>query len=170
LIAASVGACWGCGDGDGDGGSGSSGVSGSLLLEELSDEQAQSLCRFYEQQYKASLGTEEQYCTFDAVWDPGSVEQCESYKAECFEYGDYGSDKQEDWECENSTLSDFVVDDVEGPCTATVAEFEACIKTQMEADRAFGAQASCQDESTYGQPETTEACLDLYEKCPNVEL
>jgi hypothetical protein len=145
-------------------------VSGSVLLEELDDQDAQALCTFYEQQYKASFGTEEQYCTASAVWEPGAAAQCESYKAECIEYGDYANDKEEDWECASATISKFLVEDIAGPCTATVGEFEACIKTQMQAERSFAAQASCDDESTYGQPEQTEECATLYEKCPNLQL
>src|SRR4051794_39153158 len=69
----------GCG-GDDDGQAGSSGVSGSKSLLELTREEAIQLCKFSEKLYKDSLGTEEQYCTAEALDGADSADSCEEYK------------------------------------------------------------------------------------------
>jgi hypothetical protein len=158
-----------CGDDDG----GSSGVSGGKLLTDLSDDDNQKLCEYYEKLYKDSLGSEEQYCTAYALDDAWDEEECEDYKSECLEEGYYESDQIEDWGCDTRGLIEFETDD---ECTATVAEVEACLKEDVSRGREL-TKYTCEDAerlSEEGEDDEGDtagpACEKVFTKCPGAEF
>lgn len=149
-----------CGDdGDSKGSPDGSGVSGSKALIDLTDADAQKLCEFERDSYLASLTSEEAYC-----FRTGSVfsaSSCEQDIAECVASSDYEDELDDAWDCERSTVEDYVEGD---DCEATVAEFEACIKSDDSQSKAFYDKASC-DSDPEDRPDDTSACEKLLDKC-----
>jgi hypothetical protein len=164
-----LGAAAGCGDDDGSGGTS---VSGSKLLTELTASEAGKLCSYSEKQYKAVLGSEDQYCTLDGLGGTSDSELCEEYKQECLDEGYYADDKNEDWECENE---EAIVDEAEGECTATVSEYEACVQELFQGRREANKKYTCEDaadlyEDSIDGEGIGPDCTELFTKCPGVEI
>ena len=77
-LAAALSLVWACGGDDmDDGGDSASGIERNTLLVELTDAQAQALCRFDERVYKDSLAAEESYCIAAATNGATSPQECE---------------------------------------------------------------------------------------------
>lgn len=170
LCGLSMAALGACGDGGGDGAQpASSSVAGSKQLLELTTEEAVKICKFAEQVYKGSLGSEDQYCTASALDGAESATQCQGYRDQCKDEGDYQNDKTEDWECETAKVDDLVDSDA-GDCSGTVAEAEACLKADAKHAQDFASQSSCDDADGSDVDETTPECDALLAKCPGFDL
>jgi hypothetical protein len=154
-------------DASDDSGSGGSSVEGSKPLASLTAEENQALCKFSERTYKGSLGSEQEYCTANALFGAANVDACEQYRDQCLEDSDYDNDRNEDWHCEDADVGYFV--DEESDCDATVSELEACIREQAEDSREL-TQYTCDDVEEAEVTLYGPACTKLTDKCPDTSF
>ena len=160
MIVAAVGLACACGGGDDDdGASDGSGVDADTLLAELTDAQAQSLCRFDERVYKDSLASEDDYCVAEGASGATSSEECEQWRQECLESGSFDDDVDEDWECEDETGEDFVAEGSD--CTVTVGQYEDCVLARARERSEYMASASCEAEGSFAGVQDPAACAAL---------
>lgn len=160
----------GCGDSGGGGGGGASGVSSGKLLTELTEKENKALCSSYEQQYKAAvLSSKEQYCTVIGIDHTGHVDDCEVVKQECIDGTDYEDELNEDWGCD---LQGLVSGKIEGPCTATVADVEACLREDVAREARIGTKYTCENAGDDIEEESGSdpACDQLFAKCPGADF
>lgn len=155
----------GCGDNDSSSGSG---VDGDKQLSELSTGESRKLCRFQERTAKDALGTEAEYCTAYALFAVQSVPGCKADRDACIASEMYEDELANDWECESVDAEYFVR--AGDPCTATVAELEACFKEDAARWNELH-QYTCEQAARVEYPvDDPLACRMLAEKCPNVEI
>lgn len=141
-----------------------SGVEPKTLLTSLTQPQVYQLCAFERDTYKASLTSEYQYCFRVEVEDATS---CQSDLNGCLGSGDYEDELQDDWDCENLALKDFLQPRL--TCSATVAQFEACERALQKQQRDYYAKADCEKpESLRGPVSEPEACVELHRVCPSL--
>ncbi|WP_438040992.1 hypothetical protein [Sorangium sp. So ce128] len=142
-----------CG-GDDDGGNGDTGgQSGGDLdgkqLGQLTAADSQALC----QDLAASVTvTKEDLCEVAGAFAGAFGGDCEATKAECMSEPDQPS--QGGGECSTEGFAG---------CTATVAEYKACVKAQADAVKAI---TCATPPDTSGEPPA--GCAALSEKCPEV--
>jgi hypothetical protein len=159
--------CLACSCGGDDDGSGSGvGVPADTLLTELTDAEVQDLCRYRERAYKDSLPAQDAYCTAFGADGATSTAECEQWKQECIEGGQYTSDVEEDWDCERETADDLV--EADGECSATVGDLEACIEARIRAGSDYAATVSCDDTSTFEDGDDPVECATLFGACPDL--
>jgi hypothetical protein len=155
----------GCGDSD-DGGSG---VSGDTLLVELTTRENTQLCQYYEKRYKSYLGTAEQYCTAVGLDSATDAATCEQVKNDCIAFNDLQVEMTRDWGCERQGL---ITEPIEGPCTATVADIEDCLREAVKEQTGIGKTYTCQraggdlDQGQYAGLD----CAKVFDSCPGVEF
>lgn len=157
-----------CGDDDGaSAGMSGSGVNGSKNLKQLSDQDAQKVCSFVRDSYKASLTSERSYCLRQT--EPAL---CEDELPDCMGSGDYEQELSDDWECDSTEASDlFHEEAADFDCSATVAEAEACIRDAHKDVRELYRNATCDILDDVEDRATKPAsCNALYKKCRGLEL
>jgi hypothetical protein len=154
---------WSCG-GDDEGSSGSSSVPGPTLLTAVSADQARELCMFAERTYKDTLPDEETYCKAWAASDASSASACEVEEQNCLDSNAYQDDVDEDWECDDADA------DHEGVCTATVSEYEACLRARARARTAFYEIAGCDKPASFGDRAEPTECVTLRSKCADISF
>lgn len=162
----------GCGeDDDSDAaGGGPSGVPGQKLLTELTKADNQKLCEYGVEQYRRlALASKEQYCTVVGIDTSGTEDSCEESKQDCIDGTDYEDELAYDGDC---ATRDFVDEDIEGPCTATVADVEACIREDAEREGAIGMKYTCADTDAVIPEEQGEgpACAKVSANCPEADF
>jgi hypothetical protein len=164
VVAVTLSLAWACGGDDtSDSGSDGSGIERNTLLIELTDTQAQALCRYGERVYKNSLGAEEAYCVAAGASGASSSQECELWQRDCLESGNYHDDRDEGWECESATREDFadVASAYGGNCNSTVGHYEDCISFRARNRRQFMESASCDDPSSFPGMEEPPHCTAL---------
>jgi hypothetical protein len=167
LVVAMLGlvACDDGGDDSGGGGGGSfnTGVDGSKQVGQLTDEEANQVCRASDA-YGSDLLTKEQSCVFGALLFAQDTAGCEEFAQMCRE-----APEEPD---EPDACDEGLPPEVEG-CTATVDEFEACTEASANQLRNTVAGLSCADA---GNAEALQAafnatppaaCTNIQMKCPN---
>ena len=169
LVAAVFGlvACDDGGDDSGGGGGGgfNSGVDESKQVSELTDEEANQICRAAEE-YGDSLISKSQACTFASLLFSEDEASCNQFKAAC---EDAPEEEDEEDDC-----TEGLPPELEG-CTATVAEMEACQEAVAGQVRSVIAGLSCADAGNAENlgsalnvdPESLPSCQVVKEKCPN---
>ena len=161
----------GCGDDDGDGGGGSgvnSGISGSKVVEDLSDDEATKLCESVSNAGD-SLGeiSDDQGCIAGGAATTENKAACEEFVETCQMQPDDGDDDEPDEEPEEGSCDDAA--DVFEGCKATVAEVENCFNALIDQFHEIE-DLTCDDagsvtlEELQGLP---GACDAVQEKCPS---
>jgi hypothetical protein len=157
-------ALWACGgDGDANGaGPKTSGVDVGKQLTALSDDDARALCEFDRDSYKAALPDETAYCTYFAAY--GDAELCEQDRDDCIADDEYENEVADDWECDSSRAEDYN-GGLQGECTATVGDVEACLRADSRNRGEAMQAATCEEYADEGD-EALEPCVTLRDKCP----
>ena len=160
-------ALWACG-GDGQGASSSSGVEASTQISALTDEQAQKLCAFDRDGYKAHLPGEAAYCTYFAA-NGDDVARCEEDRDECIASDDYENELADTWDCDSAKAEDYN-GGLEGECEATVGELEACLKADHGSRAGEMKAAKCGEnaDDDGGLSSLPEPCVHLEDVCPGL--
>ncbi|WP_437734088.1 hypothetical protein [Sorangium sp. So ce1335] len=135
-----------CGGDDGDTGGGDL---DSKQIGSLTAADAQAVC---DDLAASSNVTKEDLCEVAGAFASLGGADCETVKADCMSQPDEPSEGSD--ACSTAGF--------EG-CTATVAEYKACMAAQVEAVKAFSCAAP---PDTSGEPPA--ACAALNEKCPEV--
>jgi hypothetical protein len=144
--------------GCGDKGSAADGT----LLKDMSLADAKALCEFQRDLYIQGLTTAEAYC-FETRYPEAAT--CESELQECLDSGDYEAELEDDWDCDQTTLQDYVDG---SDCDATIADYKACGKAEQRSYKAHYARATCDDPDSIEPPDDTAQCLALFDKCPDL--
>lgn len=148
------------------------GVPDGTPVNELTDEDAQQICRAAQELANDVFGPEEQHhvqCTVTAVaYDLADLGMCDDSYADCIAEP-YDADPA-DFDCESATAPMLE------SCTATIGEIEACANAQI---RVFDDVVSQLDCGLVDDPDriaeimaelegaaNPEACASLPENCP----
>jgi hypothetical protein len=145
----------GVGCGDDEGGSKSSGVDGDKQASAITAQEAEQLCGWLSELVSP---TDEQVCTFTALFLAQDEATCKTLVDECIKSGEEPVEKES---CEGFEVP-------EG-CSATVAELETCARDMAKQSQAALDELSCADAGKTGAVEPSESpasCKPVDEKCP----
>jgi hypothetical protein len=168
----------GCG-GDGDGAGASSGVTPSAQLGKLDTTQARQLCEWASSQVDESSfePTKQQACTLFGISFTDNPTDCRAFADACVQAPDendgISEEEEEELEEEEDDCATAMVDAELMGCTATVSEYEACVRAAVDAiERVFASlsceQAGMSDLEGDVAAQEPEACKALEAKCPDV--
>jgi hypothetical protein len=174
-----AGVCMGLGcGGDGDGAGARSGVTPSAQLGKLDATQARQLCEWASSQVNESSfePTEQQACTLVGVSFTETPEECRALADACVQAPaeeDDGAPEEDEEQEEGDDCASAMVDAELMGCTATVAEYEACVRAAVDAIQDLFASLSCDqagmtDFEAEAADQEPEACKKLELKCPEV--
>lgn len=154
---------------DGGGGAelgGLTGVESDKTLDELGDDEIETLCENASEVIKAELddGFATQFCYLAAAAISDSVEECEEQFV-CFE---------SETDVESTADVESCVTDLEGtePCDVTVAELESCLSDYVEFLTTISSIQSCADAFELDEVFVAEdfqapTCVAVEERCPD---
>jgi hypothetical protein len=180
-----VGAGYACGGDDDNTPEASTGLPAEAKLSELEASEAPALCDAIEQGIDEVLPESEVKrlsCTFAAVVSMNlsessevDVDECESYVDDCLA-GEKSSESGisiDEWSSQTTCDQTAVTEDI-GECEATVAEYEACLNSALQAFAilrdtlrcsAFENPDKVRDALSMPDPALSNACKPLEEKC-----
>lgn len=171
LLSAVMLAALGCDDDEG--GSLSSGINSSKQLDELTEAEELKMCEEYASEVN-SLFTKEKICKLIAVELGKSMgnntQMCESTYDSCM------SDQMQEVfnqllddlkiDCSADDYDDGYDDGEEAECNATVGEAEKCANDLIAAAKAALNEISCDNLTSFEEPEEPASCEIVDQKCP----
>jgi hypothetical protein len=142
----------------------------SKNLAEIDDVEARQLCEFGRDAYKqAVLGSERDYCIFDALAFGDDAPGCEAALELCMDSQDYERELADDADCVHASAADFKTKLAPG-CDATLGELQTCMSALFDGLGAHARKLSCAslEDLGFAEPADPAECTNIRAQCPGL--
>jgi hypothetical protein len=144
--------------------------SSTTRLSAASDAEARQLCAYGRDAYRqALLGSERDYCIFDALAFGDDVPGCEAALEVCIDTDDYERELADDGDCQHASAAELAAKLAPG-CDVTIGALEACLGAMFDGLGAHARALRCEslDDPSLTEPRDPEACTTIRASCPGL--